>query len=89
MSCQYGSLYTLTKENDMDKRVKRMVEMVEVAAEGATGNEREALRAVVNWVTSGQAAKEGDSWRTMRVVTHEVGVVSTNPALREAVKVWE
>ena len=89
MSCQYGSLYTLTKETDMDKKVKSMMKIVEVAAESATGNERAAMMDLLKWVTSGQAAREGDCWRTMRIVSESVGVLSSDPAVRKAVGAWD
>ena len=73
----------------MDKEVKRMVKILEVAAEGATGNERAAMMDLLDWVTSDQPDKEGDSWRTMRVITHEVGVVCSDPAVREALGCWD
>ena len=64
--------------------------MVEVASMNApTMKEEVAMRNVVRWVTSGQAAKEGDSMRTMRVVAHDVMVVCTDPAVRKAVGAWD
>ena len=87
---KYDIIFTLTKrtENEMDKKVKSMMKIVEVAAEGATGNERAAMMDLLDWVVSGQAAREGDCWRTMRVVSESVGVLSSDPAVREAVGAW-
>lgn len=73
----------------MDKKVKSMVKIVEVAAEGATGNERAAMMDLLDWVVSGQAEKEGDSWRTMRVISEQVGNISSDPAVRKAVGAWD
>ena len=33
--------------------------------------------------------KEGDSWRTMRVISEQVGVISSDPAVRKAVGAWD